>query len=442
MPGSPTSSRVAARQRPRSWHPTGRRQVAKQTRSLASVEAARRGARPIFGLAEALGHLEHALELWDVVPDASELVGLDLAELCSCGRPSSPARPARRRARWSSRRRAIELVGDRDCIVRRACTCSSAATSTRAAATEAALPQFERAVELVPAEPPSAERAQALAALGEGLMLAWRLRSRSRSSSRRSRSHAPSARERQSSERSRASAGTWPTSAAQGRASPVSLAGAQLAEETGHRRGLLQAYARFTDVLIMAGPAARVGGGGRARARGDPPVTGSTAPCSSRTRRGAARDRRRGTRPTDASAAALRGPSPRTSRYMLLMLRADLELGRGDFEAARMHLEAALGTTPRSTAARGPSTSSSQSWRCGSGAGRSGPGCRHALASASSRQAAQLHVWFCAKGLRAHAELAALARARRDRRRPPNWLGAADDLVDNARGVPRRRRRP
>ena len=32
------------------------------------------------------------------------------------------------------------------------------------------------------------------------------------------------------------------------------------------------------------------------------------------------------------------------------------------------------------------------------------------LAMARSRQAAQLRVWFCAKGLRAQAELAALAR--------------------------------
>ena len=39
---------------------------------------------------------------------------------------------------------------------------------------DAALAAFERAVELVPAQPPSPERAQVLAALGNGLMLAWR----------------------------------------------------------------------------------------------------------------------------------------------------------------------------------------------------------------------------------------------------------------------------
>ena len=36
------------------------------------------------------------------------------------------------------------------------------------------------------------------------------------------------------------------------------------------------------------------------------------------------------------------------------------------------------------------------------------------LTLARSRQATQLRVWFCAKGIRAHAELAALARARHD----------------------------
>jgi hypothetical protein len=40
--------------------------------------------------------------------------------------------------------------------------------------TYAGLAAFERAVELVPPEPPSPERAQVLAALGNGLRLAWR----------------------------------------------------------------------------------------------------------------------------------------------------------------------------------------------------------------------------------------------------------------------------
>ncbi len=48
----------------------------------ASVDAARE-AEAVFGLAEALAHLERALALWDAVPDAAELARLDLAELCT-----------------------------------------------------------------------------------------------------------------------------------------------------------------------------------------------------------------------------------------------------------------------------------------------------------------------------------------------------------------------
>ena len=48
----------------------------------ASVAAAHE-AQDLFGLAEALGHLERALSLWHAVPDAAAVAGLDLAELCT-----------------------------------------------------------------------------------------------------------------------------------------------------------------------------------------------------------------------------------------------------------------------------------------------------------------------------------------------------------------------
>ena len=60
------------------WAAAGR-----STEALAaSVEAARQ-AEAVFGLAEAHAHLERALALWHAVPDAAELAGLDLAELCA-----------------------------------------------------------------------------------------------------------------------------------------------------------------------------------------------------------------------------------------------------------------------------------------------------------------------------------------------------------------------
>ena len=112
------------------WAAAGR-----STEALAaSVEAARQ-AEAVFGLAEAHAHLERALALWHAVPDAAELAGLDLAELCAWaaelagqvgrGAARGRARPASDRAR----RRATTRT------VRRSCTCASASTSTRPAAT-------------------------------------------------------------------------------------------------------------------------------------------------------------------------------------------------------------------------------------------------------------------------------------------------------------------
>ncbi len=119
--------------------------------------------------------------------------------------------------------------------------------------------------------------------------------------------------------------------------------------------------------------------------------------------------------------------------YMLLMLRADLELGRGDFGAARAHLDAALATLRED---RGQGIYDvylaelalwERRWTDADQAVRDG------LASARSRQAAQLRVWFCAKGLRAQAELAALARARRDADAVRTWLARAGKLIAVAR---------
>jgi DNA-binding NarL/FixJ family response regulator len=61
------------------------------------------------------------------------------------------------------------------------------------------------------------------------------------------------------------------------------------------------------------------------------------------------------------------------------------------------------------------------------------PGCARRPGEGALRQAAQLRVWFCAKGLRAQAELAALARARRDADAVRSWLARAGKLIAVAR---------
>ena len=97
------------------------------------------------------------------MPDAAELAGLDLAELCSWTAELASQTGAAPRA-VELGRRAIELVGDDD--PHRAALLHvrlGEYLARRPAATTPRLAALERAVELVPAEPPSPERAYALA---------------------------------------------------------------------------------------------------------------------------------------------------------------------------------------------------------------------------------------------------------------------------------------
>ena len=67
--------------------------------------------------------------------------------------------------------------------------------------------------------------------------------------------------------------------------------------------------------------------------------------------------------------------------------------------------------------------------------------CATAWRGRAPAQAAQLRVWLCAKGLRAQAELAALARARRDADAVQRWLGQAAEAASPSLAAPRRRPR-
>jgi DNA-binding CsgD family transcriptional regulator len=113
-------------------------------------------------------------------------------------------------------------------------------------------------------------------------------------------------------------------------------------------------------------------------------------------------------------------------------MRASVEVGRGDFDAARVHLQAAAPTVRED-----PDVAYydaylvelalwERRWVDADEAVREG------VARARSRDMAQLRVWLCAKGLRAQAELAALARDRRDGD-ADDWLGRARKLLATAR---------
>ena len=139
---------------------------------VASIEAARE-AESVFGLPEALAHLERALALWPDVPDAATLVRLDLAELSSWAAERAILTGAAPRAAELGRQ-AVTLVGDADPVRAGLLHARLGRYLLLAGHRDAAVAAHQRAVELVPPEPPSAERAEVLAALGHALMLTWR----------------------------------------------------------------------------------------------------------------------------------------------------------------------------------------------------------------------------------------------------------------------------
>ena len=142
---------------------------------LASVQAGQ-AAEAAFALAEAAGHYERALELWEQAPEAAASSPLDRGELLR--------RAARAASRIGAGPRAVALINQA------LAETDAAAEPLRAGAllerlaryqwlaadTDAAMAAAERAVAITPAEPPSAERARALAAHGQMLMLLSRNR--------------------------------------------------------------------------------------------------------------------------------------------------------------------------------------------------------------------------------------------------------------------------
>jgi DNA-binding CsgD family transcriptional regulator/tetratricopeptide (TPR) repeat protein len=395
----------------------------------ASVEAARQ-AEAVFGLAEAHAHLERALALWPAVPDAAGLTRLDLAGLCAWAAEFASRTGAAPRA-VELTRKAIDLVREVDPLRAARLYDRLGRYLHESGKTDAALPALERGVDLVPAQPPTAERAQALGALAYGLMLAWRfdeslaICEQALALARAVGAHAAELPAILDLGRDLAYLGRGEEGLGQLRHA------LQLAEEIGDPLGLLHAYVSLTDVLMMMG---RPGESARVAATGLEAVRrygidSTVLVANSIEALIAAGEWDKADRMSAAALRAITANFP----YMLFMLRADIELGRGDFQAARAHLEAALATLRED---RGQGIYDvflaelalwERRWTEADQAVRDG------LARARSPQAAQLRVWFCAKGLRAHAELAALARARRDAGAVRTWLTRADKLITTAR---------
>jgi len=395
----------------------------------ASVDAARQ-AEAVFGLNEAHAHLERALALWPAVPDAAELVGIELAEMCAWTAELAGLVGAASRA-VELARRAIELVGAQD--------------PRRAALLHVTLGEYlldigseggmlaaiERAVELAPAEPPSPERAYALGSLAGGLMVAWR--------------HAESL---PIAEQALTLARRIGAREAEVRALTV-LAGdlaylgrgdeglahfrqaVELAEEIGDRLGLERAYANHTDALAMLGrprESARLAKAGLEAIR----RYGIESALLVSNRIEALLAIGDWDEAERLSAAALRRDTS-SFPYWLLTLRADVEIGRGELDAARAHLGAASAIV-REDRVHGLydcyladlAIAERRYTDADAAIQESLPRARH-------RETAQIRIQLCAKGLRAQAELAALARARQDADALEGWLGRARTLLTVAR---------
>jgi DNA-binding CsgD family transcriptional regulator/tetratricopeptide (TPR) repeat protein len=121
--------------------------------------------------------------------------------------------------------------------------------------------------------------------------------------------------------------------------------------------------------------------------------------------------------------------------HMPLLIRAVLELGRGDFGEARAHVEAARATvhSDRDVAVYYGYVAELALWeRRWTDADEA---VRDGLARVRSRETAQIRLRLCAQGLRTQAELAGLARARRDGDAARDRLGRARELIAVARGA-------
>jgi tetratricopeptide (TPR) repeat protein len=231
----------------RHWEAAGRPAEA----LAASVEAARE-AEAVFGLAEALAHLERALRLWPDIPDPAGLAGLDLAALSSWAADLANTTGASPRA-VELGRRAVALVGDGDALRAALLHERLGAYLVAGGSSDAGLAARERAVELVPPEPPSPERAEVLAALGWALMLSWR-HEESRAICEQALALARAVGARRAEARALIVLGVDLAYLGRGEEGFAQLERARtLAEENGFPAELLVAYEYLTDVLTMRG---------------------------------------------------------------------------------------------------------------------------------------------------------------------------------------------
>jgi len=142
---------------------------------LASVQAGQ-AAEAGFAQAEAAGHYERALELWEQAPEAAASSPLDRRALLQRAAQAADLAGAHTRAVALISQALTETDDDAEPLQAGVLLERLARYQWGAGDTAAAMAAVERAVAIIPAEPPSAERARALAAHGQLLMLRSRNR--------------------------------------------------------------------------------------------------------------------------------------------------------------------------------------------------------------------------------------------------------------------------
>jgi DNA-binding CsgD family transcriptional regulator/tetratricopeptide (TPR) repeat protein len=114
---------------------------------------------------------DRALELWEQIPGAETVAGFDRVELLRRAARAAEASDDRRHAA-ALRRQAVDALDEGEEPVRGAVLLEELARALyRTGETDASLRSYEQAVAMLPADPPTAERARVLAGLGQIWML-------------------------------------------------------------------------------------------------------------------------------------------------------------------------------------------------------------------------------------------------------------------------------
>ena len=395
----------------------------------ASIEAARRAVR-MSGLAEAHGHLERAIRLWDEVPAAAEIVELELAEVCAWAAQLAHHIGAAPRAVVLARR-AIELTPEESWQRAALLHVRLGEYLYEIAEDSASLDARERAVALTREHPGSSEQAHALSSLAGGLMVAWRF-AESLPMAREALAQARAVGAREAEARALTVLGVDLVQCGHADEGIAMVEEAlALAERTGDLIGLERAYVNLTDVLATLGrqrAAARLATTGTAALRRHG-IVSEVLTANHVEALIALGEWDEGDRISDSALRAATGSFP----YMNPLLRADLETWRGDFDSAQAHLDSAR-ETMRADHGFGifeACLAELALWE------RRWPDAHRLLqearARAGSDETALLRIWFCAKALWAQAELAALARDRHDALATRRWTVMAQQVITEAR---------